>query len=123
MSTMNDAQTDVPDVNDDGEIVNFNEANAINDSFNLKVKLTGPIDSNGIYIKKKKNVEIMVTLKYLSNFRKTLEMFLINCEITVDLNWSKKSVIADTNVAGQSTTFSITDTKLYVPVATLSNSR
>ena len=76
-----------------------------------------------VYIKKKKNVEIMVTLKYLSNFRKTLEMFLINCEITVDLNWSKKSVIADTNVAGQSTTFSITDTKLYVPVATLSNSR
>ena len=54
MSTMNDAQTDVPDVNDDGEIVNFNEANAINDSFNLKVKLTGPIDSNGIYKKKKK---------------------------------------------------------------------
>ena len=61
----------------------------------------------------------MVPLKYPSNFRGTLEMPLINYEITHDLNWSKKCVIVATNVDKQGTTFSITDTKLYVPVATL----
>ena len=47
-------------------------------------------------------------------------MPLINCEITLDLNWSGNSVIVATNEANQATTFSITDTKLYVPVVTLS---
>ena len=47
-------------------------------------------------------------------------MPLINCEITLDLNWSENCVILATNVAAQATTFSITDVKLYVPVRTLS---
>ena len=34
----------------------------------------------------KKNVEILGPLKYLSNIWRTLEMSLINCEITLDLN-------------------------------------
>ena len=59
----------------------------------------------------------MVALKYLSNFWRTLEMPLINCEINLDLNWSKNCVIEANNV---STTFSITDTRIYVPVVTLS---
>ena len=67
-----------------------------------------------------KNVEIMVPLKYLSNFWRTLEMSLINCEITLLLNWSASCVIVSTDVANQNATFAITDTKLYVPVATLS---
>ena len=46
-------------------------------------------------------------------------MPLINPEINLDLKWYKKSVIVVTNV-GHETTFSITDTKLYVPVVTLS---
>ena len=54
-----------------------------------------------------KNVEIMVPLKYLSNFRRTLEMSLINCEINLDLNWSKNCIIAVTDVANQNITFSI----------------
>ena len=54
-----------------------------------------------------KNVEIMVPLKYLSNFRRTLEMSLINCEINLDLNWSKNCIIAVTDVASQNITFSI----------------
>ena len=52
----------------------------------------------------------MVLLKYLRNFWRTLEMPLINCEITLDLNWSENCVIY---VAAQATTVSITDTKLY----------
>ena len=61
----------------------------------------------------------MVPIKYLSNFRRTLEMLLINCEITLCLNWSENCVIVPTNVAAQVTAFSIIDTKLYVPVVTL----
>ena len=62
----------------------------------------------------------MVPSKYPSNFRRTLEVPLIDCEITLDLNWSEKCIIVATDVAGQGTTFSITDTRLYVPLLTLS---
>ena len=106
---------DVPVVDANGAIIDFTEANATTDSFSLKVKLTGQTDKNGT-----KNVEIMVLLKCPSNFWRTLEMPLINCEITLDLNWSENCVIVATNIANQDTTFSITDTKLYVPVVTLS---
>ena len=65
----------------------------------------------------------MVPLKYLSNFWRTLERSLINCEINLeiklDLNWSKNRVIVANN-ANQDTRFSITDTKFYVSVVTLS---
>ena len=47
-------------------------------------------------------------------------MPLINCEITLDLNWSKNQVIVATDVADQGSKFLITDTKLFVPVVTLS---
>ena len=61
----------------------------------------------------------MVPLKYLSNFWRTLEIPLINCEINLILAWSANCVIVSTNVANQNATFAITDTKLYVPVVTL----
>ena len=54
-------------------ITNFIEANATTESFNLKEKLTGKTGDIGT-----KNVEIMVPLKYLSNFWRTFEMPLIN---------------------------------------------
>ena len=47
-------------------------------------------------------------------------MSLINYEITLDPNWSENCVIVATNIADEATTFSITGTKLYVPVVTLS---
>ena len=59
----------------------------------------------------------MVPLKYLSNFWRTLEMSLINCEVNLILIWSSTCVITNSTGAG---TFAITDTKLYVPVVTLS---
>ena len=67
-----------------------------------------------------KNVETMVLLKYLRHFWRALEMPLINCEINLILTWSTNSVIVSTNVTNQNATFEITDTKLYVPVVTLS---
>ena len=80
--------------------------------FNLKEKLTDQTDNNDTKI-----VEIMLLLKYLNNFWRTLEMPLINWEITLDLNWHEN--IAANNVATQATTFPMTDTKIYVPVVTL----
>ena len=59
----------------------------------------------------------MVPLKYLSNFWRTSEMPLINCEVNLILTWSSTCVITDSNGAG---TFKISDTKLYAPVVTLS---
>ena len=47
-------------------------------------------------------------------------MPLINCEINLILTWYTHYVIVSTNVANQNATFEITDTKLYVPVVTLS---
>ena len=58
----------------------------------------------------------MVPLKYLSNFWRTLEMPLINCEISLILTWPPTCVI--TNSTGQGK-FEITDTNIYVPVVTL----
>ena len=76
--------------------------------------MTGQTGDDGTKI-----VEIMVPLKYLSYFWRTLEMPLINCEINLILAWSANCVIVSTNVANQNATFAITDTKLYVPVVTL----
>ena len=45
------------------------------------------------------------------------------CEINLDLNWSENCIIVATNVTAESTTFSITDTKLYVPSWNFINSR
>ena len=61
----------------------------------------------------------MVPLKYLSNFWRTLEMLLINCEIELILSWSRNSVTISTKNANQIRTFTITETNLYVPVVTL----
>ena len=90
-------------------------ANNPTDSFNFKVKITGQTDDDGT-----KDVEIMVPLKYLSNFWRTLEMLLLNCEVNLILTWSSTCVLVATNIANQNVTFAITDTNLYVPVVTLS---
>ena len=47
-------------------------------------------------------------------------MPLINCEINLVLTWFTNCVIFSTNVANQNATFEVNDTKLYVPVVTLS---
>ena len=62
----------------------------------------------------------MVPLKYLSNFWRTLEKPLINCEVNLILTWSEDCVIVYTNIANQVATFAITETNLYVSVVTLS---
>ena len=66
------------------------------------------------------NVEITIPLKCLSNFWRTIEMPLINCEVELILTWSENCVIISTNAANQNPTFTITETTLYVIVVTLS---
>ena len=78
--------------------------------------MTGQTDNHG----RIDNVEIMVPLKYLSNFWRTLEMPLINCEVALILTWSADCGIIYTNVANQIPTLAITEVNLYVPVVTLS---
>ena len=83
--------------------------------FKFKTKLVCRIGKNGT-----KHVKVRVPLKYLSNFGRTLEMALINCEITFILTWSNRCFIIDKSISGEEPTFTTTDTKLYVPVVTLS---
>ena len=97
---------EVPAVNNEGNIVDFNDANAT-DSFNFKTKITGQTNNDGMI-----NVEIIIPLKYLSNFWRTLEMPLINCEIELILTWSRNCVIIYTNVDNRDPTFTITDKSL-----------
>ena len=83
-------------------------------SLKFKQKITGSTENDGT-----KAVQIMVPLKYSSNFWRTLEMPLISCEINLFLTWSANC--AESNAAAnQATTFAMTDAKPYVPVITLS---
>ena len=68
---------EIPAVNNAGNIVDFNGANTT-DSFNFKTKITGQTNDNG-----RVNIEIMVSLKYLNNFWRTLEMPLINLKLNL----------------------------------------
>ena len=83
-----------------------------------------------------KEAEIVVLLKHLGNFWETLDMPLINCEVSLAFTWSVDCVITSlekrlvTAAQGdnpevrddspRNATFKITGTKLYVPVVTLS---
>ena len=106
---------DIPAVDDGCGIVGFNGANATY-SFNFKTIITGQTDNNGEI----NNVEIMVPLKYLGNFWRTLEILLNNCEVNLFLTWSANCTIIYTDTADQIPTFTITETKLYNSVVTLS---
>ena len=85
----------IPTVNN-ANIIVFNGTN-VTDSFNSKVKITGQTDNDGEI----DNVQIMVALKYLSNFWKIIEMSLINCEVNLILTSSANCVIVYTDVANK----------------------
>ena len=70
---------EIPAINNAGNIVDFNRAN-VTDPFNFKTKITGQTSNNS-----RIDIEIMVPLKNLSNFWRTLEMPLINCEVEIGL--------------------------------------
>ena len=69
------------------------------------------------FITNRNGVKIVVPLKYLSNFWRSLEMPLINSKIELSSKWYESCILSS---AGTAATFAITDTKFYVPVVTLS---
>ena len=94
---------------------NINFTNSNFSSFTCKSNLIGNTDADRAN-RKKEGVKIVVSLKYLIIFWRSLEIPLINCKVELLLKWYENCVLS--NVAGNST-FTITDTKLYVPVVTL----
>ena len=106
---------EIPAVNNAGNIIDFTTTNTT-DSFKFKATITGQTNNNG----RIDDGEIMVPLKYLSNFWRTFKMPLINCEVELLVDWSENCVGISTNIANQVPTFTITEKNLYVPVVTLS---
>ena len=99
-------------------------------SFKYKISVTGNTyslcvgdagyDANKV---RKNQTEVVIPLKHLGNFWTTLNIPLINCEIELILTWSKICTLGDMTAANNPPTkleFQKTDTKLYVPVVTLS---
>ena len=76
---------EIPAVDNNGDIADFSGTNAT-DSFNFKTKITGQTNNNG----RIDNVEIMVLLKYLSNFWRTLEISLI---VKLSLFWRGQEIV------------------------------
>ena len=107
-----------------------NPLSSNSESFKYKTSITGNTynvgdgeegyDANKVG---KNETEVVIPLKHLSNFWRSLNIPLINCEVELILTWSKNCVLADMTAANNPPTkleFQITDTKLYVQVVTLS---
>ena len=67
----------------------------VTDSFSFKAKITSQIGNN----ERINDVEILVPLKYLSNFCRTLQMPLINCEVNLILISSENCLIVYTDAS------------------------
>ena len=69
-----------------------------------------------------KSARVVVALKYLRNFCRSLEILLINCKVELKIRWRRHSVLSVTDTDNSngkndnSITFTVKDTKLYVPV-------
>ena len=108
------------------------------ESFKYKTSITGNTynvgageagyDANKVG---KNETEVVIPLKHLSNFWRSLNIPLINCEVELILTWSKNCVLADmitkdaegnnpAIVAPLGLEFQMAETKLYVPVVILS---
>ena len=103
------------------------------ESFDYKTKIVGSLAAGEL---EKDDVEIAIPLKYLGNFWRSLDIPLINCEMTLILFWYKECVLGGRALKNApdpqsnppiaaiesptSAKFEITDCKLYVPIVTLS---
>ena len=86
---------DEPALDANNNIIDFPNNNS-STSFKFKKQITGETGNGGT-----KGVELMVSLKYLSNFWKILEMPLINWEISLQLTGSNKSILTADTVANK----------------------
>ena len=104
---------DEPALNKSGDANDFPENKNNTNLFKVKQQIAGQTGNVGT-----KDAEIMVPLRYLSNFWRTLEMSSINCEISFGLKWPRKCIIVAGTANNQNPTFQINDTKLYIAVVT-----
>ena len=109
---MHQFKRDESPTNDDENPLNIALDNST--SFKYKASLLGKADDDDGNDRLSKNTKIVVPLKYLSNFFRSLEMPLTNCKIHLELNWKNNFVVygADTyaggdNVNNRETTFQI----------------
>ena len=102
-------------------------------SFDYKANITGILNAGAL---RKEDIMIPIPLKYLGNFWRSLDIPLINCEITLILSWYKECALVGRALRNEpdpqpnppihateyptSAKFEITDCKFYVPVVTLS---
>ena len=66
------------------------------------------------------NTEVVIQLKYLSNFWKSLDLTLINCVIELDFSWSTGCVLSEDDDNLSCVSFQINTTKPFFLVVTLS---
>ena len=103
-----------------------NPLSSNSESFKYKTSIVGktPEDNDSLT-----NAKVVIPLKHLSNFWRSLNIPLINCEVELILTWSENCVLADMTLdayadpailAPSGAKIKITDTKLYVPVVTVS---
>ena len=113
-----------------------NPLSSNSESFKYKTGITGNTynvgdDEEGYDANKvgKNETEVVIPLKHLSNFWRSLNIPLINCEVELILTWSKNCALADMTVnalanpaiiASTKLEFKITDKKLYAPAVSLS---
>ena len=118
-------------IGDGNNAINISNRNS--KCFDYKTNIIGNLD---IGEDEKEDVTIAIPLKYLGNFWRSLDIPLINCEITLILSWYKECVLVGRALRNSpdpqpnppiaaiksptSVKFEITDCKLYVPVVTLS---
>ena len=118
-------------IGDGDNAINISIRNS--ESFDYKTKIVRSLATGEL---EKNDVETAIPLKYLGNFWRSLDIPLINCEITLILSWYKECVLVGralrnapnpqpnppiaTTESPTSAKFEITDCKLYVPVVTLS---
>ena len=81
---------DEPNRGLDGDNNNINHSIKDSKSFDYKTSITGKLEGNNV---EKVDVKIVVPLKHLSNFWRTLDMTLINCKVSLTLTWSKNCVL------------------------------
>ena len=90
---------DEPALDNNGNIIDSPANNNNSASLKLKQEILGQVENSGI-----KDIEIMVPLKYLSNFWRTIEMPLINCKISLQLECSSNCILVGGTVVNQNVT-------------------
>ena len=105
-ATLYQYKRDEPPEDDAVADLTANDSNKIN-------LLVNPVVAGNVA---RRNVKVVVPLKYLSNLFRSLETPLINCKIKLNLTWKKECALSTD--AGE-VIFIINNSKLYVPVVTL----